>query len=724
MQFLPESHSGNLDLTNLLPPFLLGFLATSFQILLLREFSAYFYGNELTFGIILASWLLWGSVGSLVSSRMKPAPCHLPQLYLAILVIFPLAILCVRLSRFFLGTIPGELVGLTPILVLSLGLCLLVSFPLGVLFVFNVGLAQGRITQVYIAESLGAAAGGLMVYWALIPFTSHWLAASLIGISSALLIFLTFGKAHFRPWWMFVPALLFVFVFFDLPSQKMYWRPFHLVASRDSRYGKLQVVRSEEQVSLYSNGARVFSYPNPAAAEESVHFALLQRPEARKVLLIGGGEGGSLEEALKYPLVEVDYVELDPEIVRLSERYLGEPLAGPSGRGRVRVFFRDGRAFLQESSEKFELIILNLPEPASAQVNRFYTREFFLLAASRLKPGGVFSFIVPSSESYIGPSLQKFLASLHFTLASSFPKVKVVPGEQNIYLASAGPLTIDADELSRRIESFNLHNSYVTPGFLSVRLQPRRIQYLEEKLQEGPLRINTDLRPVGFYLQAVFWSAQFRGIDARVLDFFSRIPLFWLLDVPLLLVLAVFVALRLKRSALGFYLAPLTVMGLTTIAIEIVILIWFQALYGYLYGRIALLLAIFMLGLFVGSLVSSKTGGAAMKRLTLIQLGFTLLVVLSWLALATRPPEIVPFLSLFLAGYFGGDLFIVSCSLYLKKKTAYGLGYGLDLGGSFLGALAISSLLIPLAGLNLVLRSIFLLNLGCFLFLLFRPKNI
>jgi spermidine synthase len=711
-------------LINFLPPFLLGFLATSFQILLLREFSAYFYGNELTFGIILASWLLWGSVGSLVSSRLKPASRRIPQLYLVIIFIFPLAILCVRFSRFFLGTLPGELVGLAPILILTLGLCFLVSFPLGALFVFNVSLAQGRIARVYVLESLGAAAGGLVVYWVLIPLTSHWLAASLIGVSSALLIFLTFGKRHFRPWWILVPGLLLGLVSVDLPSQRMYWRPFHLIASRDSRYGKLQVVRTEEQVSLYSNGARVYSYPNPAAAEESVHFALLQRPEAKKVLLIGGGEGGSLNEALKYPRVEVDYVELDPEIMRLSERYLGDLPTGLSSRARVRVFFQDGRSFLQKTSEKYELIILNLPEPASAQVNRFYTREFYLLAASRLTPGGVLSFIVPSAENYIGPSLQKFLASLHFTLASAFPEVKVVPGEQNIYLASTGSLTIDAAELSRRIESFNLHNFYVTPGFLAVRLQPRRIQYLEEKLQQGPFRINTDLRPVSFYLQTVFWAAQFRGIDARVLDFFSRIPIFWLLDVPLLLVFAAFVVFRIKKSALAFYLSPLAVMGLTTIGFEIVILVWFQALYGYLYGRIALLFAVFMLGLFAGGLVSSKTRGAAMKRLTTIQFGLVLLLALSWLSLKTRPPEILPFAFLFLAGYLGGDLFIVSCELYLKKKTSYGLGYGLDLGGSFLGAMAISSLLIPLAGLDLVLRSIFILNLGCFFFLLLRPKNI
>ncbi len=709
---------------NFLPPFLLGFLATSFQIILLREFSAYFYGNELTFGVILASWLLWGSVGSLVSSRMKPAPQRLPQLYLAVLMVFPFALFCVRISRFLLGTLPGELVGLAPILLLALGLCFLVSFPLGILFVFNVSLAQGRIAQVYITESLGAATGGLIVYWILIPHTSHWLAASLIGLSSALLIFLGFGRRHFRLWWIPVPALLLGLVFIDLPSQKLYWKPLQLMASLDSRYGKLQVVRTEEQISLYSNGARVYSYPNPAAAEESVHFALLQRPEAENVLLIGGGEAGSLNEALKYPHVEVDYVELDPEIMRLSERYLGALPAGLASRGRVRVFFRDGRAFLRQSSQKYELIILNLPEPASAQVNRFYTREFYLLAASRLTPGGVLSFIVPSAESYIGPSLQKFLASLHFTLASAFPEVKVVPGEQNIFLASSGPLTIDSAELSRRIESYNLRNSYVTPGFLAVRLQPRRIEYLEDKLGGGRFRVNTDLTPVGFYLQTIFWTAQFRGISSRLLDLLSRIPVFWLLDLPLLLALGAFIIFRIRKSALAFYLSPLVVMGLTTIGFEIVVLVWFQALYGYLYGRIALLFSVFMLGLFSGSLVSSKTREAAMKRLTIIQLAFVLLLAGSWLALRIRPPEILPFALLFFAGYLGGDLFIVSSRLYLKKKSAYGLGYGLDLAGSFLGALAISSLLVPLAGLALVLRSILLLNLGCFLFLLSRPKDI
>ncbi|MCK7482369.1 MAG: hypothetical protein M0C28_38535 [Candidatus Moduliflexus flocculans] len=68
MRKMRDAHSRPLDLRPGLPAFLLGFLAASFQIYLLREFSAVFTGNELTFGLFLGSWLLWGGLGSLVQA--------------------------------------------------------------------------------------------------------------------------------------------------------------------------------------------------------------------------------------------------------------------------------------------------------------------------------------------------------------------------------------------------------------------------------------------------------------------------------------------------------------------------------------------------------------------------------------------------------------------------------------------------------------------------------
>jgi spermidine synthase len=164
-------------------------------------------------------------------------------------------------------------------------------------------------------------------------------------------------------------------------------------------------------------------------------------------------------------------------------------------------------------------------------------------------------------------------------------------------------------------------------------------------------------------------------------------------------------------------------MGLTTIVAEIVLLIWFQALYGFLYGRIALLLSTFMLGLFLGALLGTRISRPTYRWLAAIQIGFMLLLGLFRMALPARLPEVLAFLILFFLGILGGGLFVVSNRLYLRVRADYGRGYGLDLVGSFIGALVTSSLLIPLAGLSRVIDSVILLNAIGLLFLLTRPKH-
>src|SRR5271157_6535920 len=156
------------------------------------------------------------------------------------------------------------------------------------------------------------------------------------------------------------------------------WRGFHLLDSRNSAYGNLAVVQTENSRTLLENGLVLFTVPDPQAAEESVHYALLQHSAPRSVLLIGGGLYGSVAEALKHPTVErVDVVELDPMIFEFGRKYFAGPLASLRHDPRVHVQIDDGRLLLKGTPEKFDVIILNLPEPQTAQINRFYTVEFF-----------------------------------------------------------------------------------------------------------------------------------------------------------------------------------------------------------------------------------------------------------------------------------------------------------------------------------------------------------
>jgi len=714
-------HSRGLDLKSRLPAFLLGFLAAAFQIYLLREFSAEFYGNELTFGLFLGSWLLWGGLGSLARPEATPESSsgRLYSLYGLAIVLFFLSLVALRFSHNLMGILPAELMGLVPALGFALFLSFLLSFPLGHYFVLNAGLLGGDVSLVYLLESAGAAAAGLVVHFLLIPRFSNWEGGALIGAGSAGLILI--GMKRGRARWLVVAALVFAVCLaaFDLPSQKAAWKPLRLVEAKDTPYGKLQVIKTEEQVTFFDNGLAVFSHPDAGAAEESVHFALLQRDGIRSVLLIGGGASGGAAEVLKYPNTRLDYVELDPAIIRLSEKYLAAADFAALRSPRARIVYQDGRSFLERTNERYDAIILNLPEPATAQVNRYYTREFFLEARKKLNSGGVLSFVVSSAENYISDALAQFLGCLAATLRSVFAEVVAVPGGNCVFLASDSPLSIDPGRLTAAIVRLGIMNRFISPEMLPARLNPLRVDYLAGKISGPSARINRDLVPVSYYFHSILWAAQFRGLESKLIQAAGRIPSGWLLDAPLAVFALglAFLALRRKRSTARF-LVPVAVMGLTSIVVELVVFIAFQANFGYVYGNVPLLLALFMAGLVLGSFLARRQKRTTPAALPIVQGAFVLMLLAALKSLSGAGGEFVPFALLLVFGVLGGYLFVCANKLLLRERPHQGLGYGVDLLASFVGVALASTVIIPLWGLPAILLRLAILNAICFAYLL------
>ncbi|MBN1271269.1 MAG: hypothetical protein JXB26_03270 [Candidatus Aminicenantes bacterium] len=704
-------------------PLILGFFSLSFQVFLLREFAAHFSGNEAVFGLTLASWLLWSGLGSLSASLFPFHAKNLDILFYILIMMVAIGFTGLRLSRFLFGTLPGEILGLFPILLSSLAVSMLVGFPIGLLFVVNVFYCDQNLTKVYMLESLGAAAGGIFVYFFFIPVFSSWKAAAIIGGLGMIIIFFSTGKKRFQL--LHVPVILsLLFLWFcDLPTQKLYWNPFHLAQSTDSPFGKLQMIKEAEQISLFSNGSLVFSYPNPAVSEEAVHFALLQRPEARRVLMIGGGIGGGLKEALKYPQTKITYVETDPEIIRISLQYLPVEEKSLINNTRVHLIFRDGRAFLHDQKEKYHAILLNLPDPATAQINRFYTYEFFRLAASHLDEEGVFSFRVSSAENYISRELQNFLSSLYFSLKKSFAYVEVVPGTNNVFLASKSTLSIRLEDMEEQLRILDLNTTFVSPNLLFDRLNPFRISSLKKKILTGDSTMNLDMAPISYFYSSVLWSTQFQGLEKRLFLYLAKIPSFWLLDLPLILFLGILTFFSLRQNKSPFYLFPLAVMGMTTIIVELIVILSFQSRFGYVYKSVSLLLALFMTGLFCGALWGNRQKKSGYGFILLIQSGFVLLLILLQWSLGKPFPKFSGYVFLLIFGFLGGFLFVHANRLYLQIKKNYGLGYGLDLMGSFFGAMAASGILFPLFGLPLLTKYLLLVNSFCLIFLLLGSKK-
>jgi spermidine synthase len=132
--------------------------------------------------------------------------------------------------------------------------------------------------------------------------------------------------------------------------------------------------------------------------EMLAHVPLLCHPNPKRVLIIGGGDGGTLGEVLKHPEVEEAYlVDIDAEVIRVSRKYFPR-LAASMDHPKAKVIVGDGLAFVEEAAgrgEHFDVILVDSTDPVDAAVELF-TEKFYRHCAALLGEGGI---LVPQSDS-------------------------------------------------------------------------------------------------------------------------------------------------------------------------------------------------------------------------------------------------------------------------------------------------------------------------------------
>jgi len=720
---------------------LIGFTAAVSQIVLLRELMVVFDGNEISIGLMLASWLFWTAAGSSLAGRVAARPRNpwalMAATQMLIAAVLPATVMAVRAAKGVLQTVPGEVLGPGPMLLTSLAalgpLCILSGalFTAGSrLFATATSTSAGAATgSVYLWEAVGSSGGGLLAGLVLVRYLGALEIACLLAVlnlvaASALAIE---RRPQRNAAVATVAGVAAVLILFRAPqdleqfSQRLFWRGQHLVATRNSVYGKLAVVEMEGSRSVYENGVVLFNVPDPAGAEEAVHYALLEHPSPRTLLLIGGGFNGSISQALRHPSLErVDYVELDPAILDLAHRYFPNQWRAVNADPRVRIHVTDGRLFLKTASSTFDVAIVNLPDPRNAQLNRFYTVDFFREVSQRLTPTGLLSFQLTSSEDYIGPELGAFLRSIHKSLRAVFPEVTAIPGETVHFFAARRPgiLVSRPDELLARLHSRHLETGYVSEYFIPFRMAPDRMLEFDAEIRplaETP--VNRDFAPVAYYFDIALWSSQFHQGYRRFFRVLAGIPFETVAVALAVFLAAVVVAGRWRKRRLQFAAACSTAAtGFTMIGLEMLLLLAFQALYGYVYQQLAVLIAAFMAGMAVGSwLAMRKPARAGMRVLATTQV-LTTLAPLVLLALfeaigrASGTPSLAvsrlafPAMAL-ISGMLGGFEFPVASRIFFGAPEAPvaavkspGTLYALDLAGSCLGAILFSAWLVPVFG--------------------------
>lgn len=213
-------------------------------------------------------------------------------------------------------------------------------------------------------------------------------------------------------------------------------------------YGKALVLDGRIQ----SSQADEFVYH-----EGLVHPGMLltERPP-ETALVIGGGEGATLREILRYPSIRrAVMVDIDAEVVELCKKHLPEMHRGAFDDRRSEFRAEDARGYLEQTSERFDFISIDLVEPLEhGPACRLFTREFYRLVHDRLTPGGAMT--MQAGMTKVGGI--NFFTAVHRTLREVYP---VVAGYQTFvscfgtpwgFIAATkkvDPLALDADAVDR-----------------------------------------------------------------------------------------------------------------------------------------------------------------------------------------------------------------------------------------------------------------------------------
>lgn len=134
--------------------------------------------------------------------------------------------------------------------------------------------------------------------------------------------------------------------------------------------------------------------------ENLVHVAACAHDFPQSALIIGGGDGGSAKELAKYASIRnITLVEIDAGVLEAARKYLPAIHHGvidtEEGDPRVHVVMEDGLQFVRESTEEYDLLILDLTDPRGPS-QPLYTADFYVKCATRLKRGGILSLHIAS----------------------------------------------------------------------------------------------------------------------------------------------------------------------------------------------------------------------------------------------------------------------------------------------------------------------------------------
>ncbi len=322
------------------------------------------------------------------------------------------------------------------------------------------------VSKVLTFDYLGALAVSLLFPLVLAPYLGMARSALFFGILNTLVAIITIQvfkkqlpsrKALRIKGHLVLIALLTAFMFANTITEKAEQSYFgdNIVFQSNSPYQRLVITKYHQDIRLFINGNLQFSSADEVRYHEALVLPLMENvPAAKNILVLGGGDGLAVREILKYPQVQnITLVDLDPKMTELfqTSSQLTELNQNSLNHEKVTVINQDAAKWLENQTQLFDAIIIDLPDPSNFSLGKLYSVPMYQLVAKHLSEQGM--VVVQATSPYFAPkafgSINKTLQTAHF---NTLPYHVYVPsfGEWGFILASKN-------------HEFSIPNSYQVP---------------------------------------------------------------------------------------------------------------------------------------------------------------------------------------------------------------------------------------------------------------------